>query len=322
MLTEMLEVAVGLGLVYLLAAMFCSGLWEMLARVLKARGRLLREGLLRLVPDRWVYLRTLNHPLLAGLYRGSPASGALPSYLPGSNFARALTDVLLRSQGQATELTLENLRSAIATARQRDLAIGHALMPVVGGAHNLEQALRAVEDWYDSAMDRVGGWYKARSQKMLFVLGLATAMAFNLDSIQISTALARSAELRAVSTAAAQRLSAAPLGASSVDAAREELRSLGAAGFPIGYGCLGTQGATRTPAVAAGAPTSLWTRCADTVGELAVGDWVLKLAGWLITAVAVSLGAPFWFDLLGRMVDPRQSGRRPPKSAADQPAGK
>ena len=37
--------------------------------------------------------------------------------------------------------------------------------------------------------------------------------------------------------------------------------------------------------------------------------------GWLMTAFAVTLGAPFWFDLLGKIVALRAAGN-PPKKAA------
>lgn len=42
--------------------------------------------------------------------------------------------------------------------------------------------------------------------------------------------------------------------------------------------------------------------------------------GWLITAAALSFGAPFWFELLNRFVNMRNVGLRPPKStpATDQ----
>jgi hypothetical protein len=40
--------------------------------------------------------------------------------------------------------------------------------------------------------------------------------------------------------------------------------------------------------------------------------WVLKALGWLITALAVSLGGPFWFELLNRLVDMRGAGKKPP----------
>ena len=42
-----------------------------------------------------------------------------------------------------------------------------------------------------------------------------------------------------------------------------------------------------------------------------VGGWVTHLFRWLFTAAAVSLGAPFWFDLLSRVAKLRGTGRRP-----------
>jgi hypothetical protein len=47
--------------------------------------------------------------------------------------------------------------------------------------------------------------------------------------------------------------------------------------------------------------------------------------GWLITAFAVSLGAPFWFDLLNKFVNVRASGKAPeeePKSPKEVPVPK
>lgn len=38
----------------------------------------------------------------------------------------------------------------------------------------------------------------------------------------------------------------------------------------------------------------------------------LKVLGWLITAWAISLGAPFWFDLLNKFIQLRSSGQRVP----------
>jgi len=44
-----------------------------------------------------------------------------------------------------------------------------------------------------------------------------------------------------------------------------------------------------------------------------VEDWVIKILGILFTAFAVSLGAPFWFDFLDKIIKirPAQSGKRP-----------
>ena len=47
----------------------------------------------------------------------------------------------------------------------------------------------------------------------------------------------------------------------------------------------------------------------------------LKVLGWLLTAWAISLGAPFWFDLLNRFIQLRSSGSRVPTSNDIKAAG-
>ena len=39
-----------------------------------------------------------------------------------------------------------------------------------------------------------------------------------------------------------------------------------------------------------------------TIKGLSLGVWALKAFGWLLTAFAVTLGAPFWFDVLNRVM--------------------
>jgi hypothetical protein len=46
----------------------------------------------------------------------------------------------------------------------------------------------------------------------------------------------------------------------------------------------------------------------------------MKAAGLAITVLAVSLGAPFWFDLLNKLANLRASGPKPQPSV--QPADK
>ena len=45
-----------------------------------------------------------------------------------------------------------------------------------------------------------------------------------------------------------------------------------------------------------------------------LGQWTIKIAGLLITALAASMGAPFWFDLVNKLVNLRSAGKVPPKS--------
>jgi len=49
---------------------------------------------------------------------------------------------------------------------------------------------------------------------------------------------------------------------------------------------------------------------------LPVFNILAVVSGWVITAVAVAMGAPFWFDLLGKVMNVRNAGK-PVKTAAD-----
>lgn len=39
--------------------------------------------------------------------------------------------------------------------------------------------------------------------------------------------------------------------------------------------------------------------------------WLTKIVGLLLTALAVSLGAPFWFDMLNKVINVRAIGKSP-----------
>ena len=44
------------------------------------------------------------------------------------------------------------------------------------------------------------------------------------------------------------------------------------------------------------------------------GGWYKVIFGWLISAIAISMGAPFWFDLLGKVMNVRNAGKPLEKS--------
>jgi hypothetical protein len=304
-----LQVILGLAVVFLLMCMFASGLQELVSRLLNQRGQYLRENLQSLLPDRWVYLRVINHPVVSGLYRDVPGRGVPPSYIPARNFAQALTDVLVcrhQSASKAPAYDLDGARLAVQDARDKDLAAGYALMPVFARATEMEEALDGVEKWFDSSTARLSGWYKARIQKLLFVIGFGIAVALNVDTIEITRQLAVSESLRQATTQLAERQQQTEAPGNNVQAGRADLMQLAQAGLPIGYTCLGS--ATRTAPVSL---TALTENCRVALNQLGTGDWLLKLVGLLLTAMATALGAPFWFDLVNRIINLRSSGTRP-----------
>jgi len=49
------------------------------------------------------------------------------------------------------------------------------------------------------------------------------------------------------------------------------------------------------------------------------GNWFLRILGWFITALALSLGAPFWFDLLNKFMVVRATVK-PKEKSPDEPS--
>ncbi len=49
-------------------------------------------------------------------------------------------------------------------------------------------------------------------------------------------------------------------------------------------------------------------------------EWLVALAGWLLTGFAVTFGAPFWFDVLGRFSNLRAAGKKPADVLPPAPA--
>jgi len=159
------------------------------------------------------------------------------------------------------------------------------------------QALGVIQKWFDDGMDQVTAWYKRRSQFIIFVLGCALAAAMNLDAITITKTLATDPAMRTALLAEAEAAAKADQpqqteASERFKAARAQLSSLG---LPIG-----------------------WSK-EDPIRQVPTGaePWAVKILGLLLTALATSLGAPFWFDLLKRVMLVR-AGLNPDEDSRQQ----
>lgn len=313
--SDILDVAIGLALVFLLLSLIATAIREGIESVFKTRALYLERGIREMLEgDAHALVGEIyEHPLVAGLYRGSFASragfrlgGNLPSYIPARNFALALLDVAVRGpsaarvEGQAlAPVTFEGVRAAI--ARMRNPNVQRPLLVAVDAAGgDLARLQRNVEAWYDSSMDRVSGWYKRRTQSILFVLGGAITLSANINTISIARFLYenRGARDAIVAQAAAVSGDSAVLGANA-RAARIALDSLQ---LPIGWGVASARWTSGSESAA-----GRWNR------------WVAPLLGWLVTALAVTLGAPFWFDVLNRIMVIR-STVKPHEKSPEEPS--
>ena len=184
-----------------------------------------------------------------------------------------------RADKPAFELSFEELRAAIAKIDPDNPARGLLLSLVDRADSRLDQFQRRIAGWFDAAMDRVAGWYKRQATYFLLAVAATVTIAVNADTIRIAELLWQDHALRSAIAAGAVEAAAAE------DLSRFRERTHLTA-FPIGY------------------PASF------------PGITARTLVGWLLTIAAISLGAPFWFDLLGKIVHLRASGSK--RAAADR----
>ncbi|MEX2499834.1 MAG: lipase family protein [Wenzhouxiangellaceae bacterium] len=153
--------------------------------------------------------------------------------------------------------------------------------------------MQQIAKWFEDGNDRASGWFKRKLAPMLFAVGLVLAFALNVDSIQILSRLSGDAEMRrSLVIMAVDKVENMP---ADVEESAGELK----AEFDRAKQSL----LEMEPLVG-------W-RASSLPTEASYGDWVRwslsKLIGLLVTAIALSLGAPFWFEILRKLVRARTS---------------
>ena len=265
-----------------------------------------------------------NKPFVTSQKGNKPTlrKGVGPSYMPATMFSEILLEEVSSMVGRdRSDLrVLPLLRRGIEENETlQDSQVGKTLVYLIYRAERRVQAgsgeeelLAEIATWFDSGMEQVSGWYRRHTRKAVLILGLALAALFNVDAVRITKELFRNSSLGDEVVAAAAMMNAMPEESedSTVKATTAQLAetvdSLNAvftsAGIPMGW--TGIE----------------WPPTPKTLDQ--AWPWglqvILMLIGWSFTAAAVSLGAPFWFDLLKRVVSIR-AGAAPPIAGA--PAG-
>ena len=275
----------------------------------------------------------------------------LPSYIPAENFALALMDIVLDTSA-ATTSAAASRGTKILLPMRRDsgspsgdasaltLAPGSAKAETVKALQALVKAADGnpakvrenIENWYNSSMDRVSGWYKRRTQVIILVLGLGLTVFLNADSIAISKSLSTDRALRNSLVASAGEYAKIDALNSKPEAAPTPSAkpSPNAPPKPLPQASGSCQDDANSPRCKLDGEIAKIRSLGLPIGWDAnnpvlvppyydLTGWFLKLLGWLITACAVSLGAPFWFDLLNKFMVVRATVK-PKEKSPEEPS--
>jgi hypothetical protein len=348
--SSILDVAIGLVFCFAGVSLFASSIVEGMAAILNLRHRTLLDGIKELLNNTDYVQALYRHALINPLHPTSggadqndlptgqqiPAEAPLPkkkpAYIPSDQFAHALTDLIAGVPGNINALNTQingikdpQLKTLFQSFAQR-------------AGRDVTEFETQVARWFDNAMDRLSGKYKRWNQLYTFLAGLAIAGVLNIDSIHVFSELWQRPALASAITSpngdvlirryaargdtqsatASQASAASQPGADTANAKTADAEATESAKnspddvlgmlmtLPVGW----SKGDRKTMTV----PRLHWQTWASELDPWFHCSWPHiwpHFLGWLITASAAVFGAPFWFDLLQRLIQVRGTGTKP-----------
>jgi len=301
--STVLDWAIGIVFVYLLLAIICTTINEWIAGLTAVRGKTLEKAIRQLLdgqttndPTKSFLQQFYAHPLITGTMNpDKTGSAAHPTYLQARQFATTVMD--LATPGHAGSISFSDLETGVKSIP--DGEVKTALLALIQNANGkLNVAQKNIEQWFDDTMERASGWFKRWTQIVTIVVAALLTITTNADTVRIGRTLWANATVRSVIVEKAKaraQSSANASQASNLDkktqadaepaASKDELDKLDQ--------LLGWSGENlKDP----------WA-------------WLRRLLGWFLTTAAISMGAPFWFDLLNKIMNVRNAGTKPESSS-------
>jgi len=256
-------------------------------------------------------------------------------------FLRRLWPKAEARQANAEKKVATNLaefKKRLAEAENFDEDTRAALTALVSNSavETLDDAIARIAQWFDRAMEGCSGWYKRTAHIVISFVALVSSVVLNVDSFVLLDSLGRDAVLRdSVVTAVAESVKSKSNVVTTAEGVADESRATAKATPEEIF----TKDERKTEelvrkqvvaikrgldelALPLGWPSGKPIFCMSTVEAPCdaravpptVSGFLRRFGGWLFTAIAISLGAPFWFSLLNKLINLRAASPPPEKS--------
>jgi hypothetical protein len=303
-LTTIIQVAIGIIFVWVVLAVITSQVQEWVASILAWRANFLESAIEQMLGNPEVKNKLYKHPLIQGLYSNS--GKRKPAGIPQDKFALVLFEEVINSGITVADAknTFDNLKKSVAVLKTKGegnvlqnfaASLDTLLIGIEEKAddatHSITEARIRVESWFNDSMDRLGGAYRRRMQITGLIVGITVAAVLNVDTGAIMTTLWKDPIIRQAIVTQAGQLQESDIqpgeAAPTVEEIAKNAEKLNVLSLPIGWS-------------AKNIPTN-------------ANGWVAKIIGILLSGMAAAQGAPYWFDIMRKLVT-----RNPP--VPQQPA--
>jgi hypothetical protein len=288
---QVLEVAIGLIVVYYVLGSMVSLVTKWINEMFETRGVALERYLKKIAGDK--VIRLTNLPQIKALqpirYKnwfsvfGAVTEPKKIEKIPVATLVDAYFDVVGLTANKA--LGTDEL---IALINKLPASEGKTAFInwINQGVTNVEDLRKRTTAYFTGMLDQAAATFKANARSFVIMLSIAVTLLFGTDSIQLARDLWTNAELRAIAAAQADAVVAQEGGNADLTSL---VKDLGAFSIKIGW----------------------WRQTNNLPVSPTPWDWtkfgLLKFAGLCITAAAVSQGSSFWYDLLKKLTTPTSS---------------
>ncbi len=167
----------------------------------------------------------------------------------------------------------------------------------------VNQFKKEIESWFNQSMDRASGVYKRNAKGVTFLISLFLAFTANADTFHIVSRLSKDTALRnaitqnaALAASTCASLQVAGQTPSQLDCIRNEVnKTLETASIPLGWSSHNLNQQKEEELSFYGKSIPHLTRT----------------LGWLLSSLAITMGAPFWFQTLNKFINIRNTGPKP-----------
>lgn len=336
-----LDLVIGIIFIYFLLSIVVSILLEIRSKSLSLRANNLEAWLKDTFEKEGLAEKLLDHDLIKTLVK----KGRKPAYIPDQNFVDALFDIVNQEDGNGVTYTVSEIKGAFEKSQLLPNDLKRNILQQITEAETkaqnyikakkdevideLLEVKKGVGDWFDNCMIRVGGTYRNMQQKWLLVFSFTVVILFNADTITLSKYLYNNKDVRDALVEQASRSTQDSLTVAFYQQVMESsAQSQNGDSIVIGQdgmtlineikGSVSNLKEVNAELEALSLPlgwNSFFLSLKKSKEDLGFWNYVLiflmKIVGLVITGFAVSMGSPFWFDILNKLVNLKGTGGKP-----------
>ena len=284
-ISQVLDVAIGLALVYYVLGLVVSFVSGRILETFETRGRDLEIYLKKIVGEARLgdllaepqikALAPVKYAGWRGALRGDVIAKKVQN-VPVSN----LVDAMFEMHGLVEQPASADALKAILSNFPDSEFKRHLLQSAERGVTDLNQLRNKTTLWLNGVTDQAAALYKAHARQWVIGLSLAVTLVLGVDSLDLASQLWHNADLRAVAAAKAQAYVSRPNAPADINPLLQDMQAL-------------------SPQLGWAAVPGAWPKDA---APLAKAWWIiLKIVGLAITFAAVSQGSSFWYDILRQL---------------------